>query len=216
MCSGGSPDSVIATAAPGALSSDVPLPLSPTATGGGWMTEARTCRPLSQELPPLPLPLPPRPPPLPPAAPPPPPLPQPPPSLPPPSPLSGSSEAVCDATAGDALFLGASARSLQTSPMAREWLLGEAWGGADPRTSPQMTALGVRAAALFSINIFSAGGRGPSEDPRVPVPPGGPGLAVEPRDVVSDDGNVQFKYYSLVRAWVCSCEREVSGSAGAF
>ncbi|GAB0490344.1 hypothetical protein MMPV_001578 [Pyropia vietnamensis] len=56
--------------------------------------------------------------------------------------------------------------------MAREWLLGEAWGQAGRRSSPPMTALGVRAAALFSINIFSA-------------------------DVLIDDDNVQFKYNSL-------------------
>lgn len=167
------------------------------------MTSARRCCPLPQEhhLLPLPLPAPPSPVPLA-AAPPPPPLPPPPPPLPPLSPDSGSTDAVCDATAGDALFLGTEAHSLPASPMAREWLLGEAWGDADPGTSPQMTALGVRAAALFSINIFSAGGRGPSDDPRVPVPPGSGGLAMEPRDVVSDDGNIQFKYNSLVRARV--------------
>lgn len=212
MGTGGSPDSVLAYSAPDALPSGDPLPLSATATGGGRWTDAHLCGPSPRELLPSSPPLPLRPRPVPQATP---PLPPQPPCSPPqpsatwpplsppsspPSPSSGSTEAVCDATAGDALFSGAAARSLQASPMAREWLLGEAWGDAGRRSSPPMTALGVRAAALFTINIFSAGGRGLEDDPRIPTPPGCGGVAVMPRDVLIDDDNVQFKYNSLVRA----------------
>lgn len=199
MYSGGSPESTMATAA--ALPQGVPPPLSAAAMDGdGWGVDADPYRcPPTEPLPPPRPPLPPPPPPLSPAAA---PQPRPPPS----SPSSTTSEAVCDAT-GDALFSGAAARSLQSSPMAREWLLAEAWGDAGRRSSPRMTATGVRAAAYFSINIFNPDGRGLPEDPRVPAPPGCGGFEEEPRDVLSDDGNVQFKYCSLVRAGR-SCESE--------
>lgn len=202
---GSSPDTVISW--PSNLPAGAPPPLPMAATGcGGWGGYGHDVRSLLHAVPSA-------------GCPPPPQLPPPPPSLPsrplvadaaPPS----DGETVVDATA-DMLFAGVSATSLHASPLAREWLLGEAWGDGDGdgpdhrrRSAPPISPIGVRAAALFSMHIFDAGGRGLPQDPRVPVPPGEDGIAVEPQDIVTDssDDEVQFKYTSLVcwphREWV--------------